>query len=138
MSASSMIGWVVVGVACITMSIGVNTRTAFSLLFPPILAEFGWERGLTAGAFSAGFVVSILYAPFIGMLMDRVGPRLVLPLGIVLTSTGMLLVPSISQPWHPYLTLGVLVVGGSVLSVISVTPCFCRSGLYANAAWLLV
>jgi MFS family permease len=107
-------GWVIVGVAFITMGIGVNTRTAFSLLFPPILAEFGWERGITAGAFSAGFVVSIMYAPFIGMLMDRVGPRLVLPLGVVLTSTGMLLVPSIRQPWHLYLTFGVLVVGGSV------------------------
>jgi MFS family permease len=107
-------GWVIVGVAGITMGIGVNTRTAFSLLFPPILAEFGWERGVTAGAFSAGFMAATLYAPFIGMLMDRVGPRLVLPLGVVLTSAGMLLVPFISHVWHLYLTLGVLVVGGSV------------------------
>ena len=34
-------GWIVVAVAFVTMGIGVNTRTAFSLLFPPILAEFG-------------------------------------------------------------------------------------------------
>src|SRR5512145_2553875 len=107
-------GWVIVAVAFITMGIGVNTRTAFSLLFPPILAEFGWERGATAGAFSAGFMASALYAPFIGMLMDRVGPRLVLPLGVVLTSTGMVLVSFVSQLWHLYMTLGVLVVGGSV------------------------
>jgi hypothetical protein len=45
-------GWVVVGVAFITMAIGVSTRTAFSLLFPPILAEFGWERATIAAAFS--------------------------------------------------------------------------------------
>ncbi len=32
------------------MGVGVNARTAFSLLFPPILDEFGWERGVTAGA----------------------------------------------------------------------------------------
>lgn len=107
-------GWVVVGVACITMGIGVNTRTAFSLLFPPILQEFGWERGVTAGAFSVGFLASTLYAPFIGMLMDRVGPRLVLPIGVVMMSLGMVLATLISQPWHLYLTLGVLVVGGSV------------------------
>src|SRR5947208_153387 len=39
------------------MAVGVNARTAFSLLFPPILEEFGWERGLTAGAFAVGFVI---------------------------------------------------------------------------------
>ena len=44
-------GWAVMGVAFVTMGIGVNARTSFSLLFPPILDEFGWDRGVTAGAF---------------------------------------------------------------------------------------
>ena len=51
-------GWVIVAVTFITMAIGVNARTAFSLFFPPIIEEFGWERGVTAGAFSFGFLVS--------------------------------------------------------------------------------
>jgi hypothetical protein len=37
-------GWVMVAVAFVTMGLGVNARTAFSLLFPPILDEFGWAR----------------------------------------------------------------------------------------------
>jgi hypothetical protein len=49
-------GWVLVGVSVVTMAIDVNARTAFSLLFPPILHEFQWDRGVTAGAFSAGFL----------------------------------------------------------------------------------
>jgi hypothetical protein len=48
-------GWLIVGVVFVTMAVGVNARTAFSLLFPPILDEFGWDRGVTAGAFSFGF-----------------------------------------------------------------------------------
>ena len=48
-------GWVVVAVAFITIAIGVNARTAFSLLYPPILEEFGWSRGVTAATFSVGF-----------------------------------------------------------------------------------
>ena len=107
-------GWVIVVGAFITMGIGVNTRTAFSLLFPPIVTEFGWERGVTAGAFSAGFVAATLVAPFLGMLMDRVGPRVVVPLGVILVSSGMGLATLIRHPWHLYLTLGILVVGGSV------------------------
>lgn len=34
-------GWLLVMVAFITMALGVNARTAFSLLFPAILDEFG-------------------------------------------------------------------------------------------------
>ena len=51
-------GWIIIAVTFVTMAIGVNARTAFSLLFPPIIDEFGWERGVTAGAFSFGFLVS--------------------------------------------------------------------------------
>src|SRR5512135_1653906 len=82
-------GWLLVEIAFVTMAIGVNARTAFSLLFPPILAEFGWERGLTASAFSLGFIASTLYAPFLGMLMDRFGPRWIISLGVCLVAAGM-------------------------------------------------
>ena len=58
--------------------------------FPPILAEFGWERGLTAGAFSFGFLVSAVLSPSLGRLMDRRGPRVVIELGVAL-SFGVLL-----------------------------------------------
>jgi MFS family permease len=46
--------------------------------------------------------------------MDRVGPRVVLPLGVVLVGSGLGLASWVRQPWHLYLTFGVLVVGGSV------------------------
>ena len=107
-------GWLIVAVAFVTMGVGVNARTAFSLLFPPILAEFGWERGLTAGAFSFGFLVSAILSPLLGRLMDRRGPRVVIELGVVLIVSGLLLAPLVRAPWHLYATLGVLVGGGSV------------------------
>jgi len=107
-------GWVMVAVAFVTMGIGVNARTAFSLLFPPIIDEFGWERGVTAGAFSFGFLVSAVLTPTLGRMMDRAGPRAVMELGVGLMGAGLLLAPLTSEPWHLYLTLGVLVGGGSV------------------------
>ena len=107
-------GWVVVAVTFVTMAIGVNARTAFSLFFPPILTEFGWERGVTAGACSFGFVVSGVVSPLIGRLMDRAGPRAVMELGIALMGGGLLLAPLTSAPWHLYVTIGVMVGAGSV------------------------
>src|SRR5260221_14455509 len=71
-------GWLLVGVSFVTMAIGVNARTAYSLLFPQILDEFGWNRGVTAGAFSFGFLVSAVATPGVGWLTDRPGPRLAL------------------------------------------------------------
>lgn len=107
-------GWVIVAVTFVTMAIGVNARTAFSLLYSPILDEFGWERGVTAGAFSFGFLISAIMSPLIGRLMDRSGPRTVMELGVLLMASGMLLAPLTTQPWHLYLSIGVLVGGGSI------------------------
>jgi MFS family permease len=107
-------GWIIVGVTFVTMAIGVNARTSFSLLFAPIIDEFGWERGVTAGAFSFGFVASGVASPLIGRMMDRFGPRAVMELGIVLMGGGLLLAPLTRQPWHLYLTMGVMVGTGSV------------------------
>jgi len=96
------------------MGVGVNARTAFSLLFPPILDEFGWDRGVTAGAFSFGFLISAVLSPLLGRLMDRHGPLIVIEAGVGIMGIGLLLAGQVSQPWHLYLTLGVLVGAGSV------------------------
>src|SRR5260221_10923328 len=74
-------GWIIVVVTFVTMAIGVNARTAFSLFFPPIIDEFGWERGITAGAFSFGFLVSGAVSPLIGRLIDCARPRALIVLG---------------------------------------------------------
>jgi MFS family permease len=105
-------GWVLVAVAFVTMAVGVNARTAFSLLFPPILAEFGWDRGLTAGIFSFGFLVSALVTPSIGRIMDRRGPLLVIEAGVLTMGAGLLLATLAREPWQLYLTLGALCGGG--------------------------
>jgi MFS family permease len=106
-------GWLIIGIAFVTMAIGVTARTAFSLLMPPLIDEFGWDRGLAAGAFSFGFLVSAVLSPIVGRVMDARGPRVVIMTGVTLLSVGLFLAPSIEQPWHLYATLGVLVGGGA-------------------------
>jgi MFS family permease len=110
-------GWLIVAVAFVTMAIAVTARTAFSLLLPPLIDEFGWDRGVVAGAFSFGFLLSALLAPVAGRLMDVSGPRLVIGTGVCLMSVGLLTAPAIQRPWQLYATLGVLVgVGASFMT----------------------
>ena len=107
-------GWVLVGTAFVTMAVVVNARTAFSLFYPSILDEFGWSRALTAATFTTGLLASNAFTPFLGVLMDRLGPRVVFPTGLALMSIGLALATAARAPWQLHLTLGVLVAGASV------------------------
>jgi MFS family permease len=134
-------GWVIVAIAFVTMALSVSARTAFSLLMPPLIEEFGWQRGLAAGAFSFGFLVSAGLSPYIGRLVDSRGPRPVILTGVALMAAGMLLAPGIEVPWHLYLTLGVLVGCGANLMSFTVQALYLpnwfrrRRGLASSIAF---
>jgi MFS family permease len=113
-------GWLIVGIAFVTMAIGVTGRTTFSLLLPPLIDEFKWDRGLAAGAFSFGFLVSAILSPFVGRVVDARGPRIVILTGVALMATGLLLAPYVTKPWHLYATLGVAVGGGANMMTYTV------------------
>ncbi len=112
-------GWIVIAVAFITMAIAVNARTAFSLLFPAILVEYQWDRSVIAGAFSIGFVASGFFIPIMGIIMDRWGPRVVIPLGAIMAILGLVGATVVSTPFGFYVNLGVLVITGTVAMTYS-------------------
>jgi MFS family permease len=99
----------------VTMAIGVSARTSFSLLLPPLIDEFGWDRGQVAGAFSFGFLVSAFLSPIAGRVMDRHGPKVVIETGVCLMFGGLVLAQATHKPWQLYATLGVMVGGGANL-----------------------
>ena len=110
-------GWVIIAVAFVTVALGVTARTAFSLMFPPIVDEFGWDRGLAAGAFSFGFLLSAAASPVVGRLMDTKGPRFVILIGVLITAAGLAGATLIATPWQLYATLGLLVgIGANCMS----------------------
>jgi MFS family permease len=112
-------GWVVVAIVFITMGIGVNVRTSFSLLFPAILNEYGWDRATTAAAFSIGFAFAGFFSPLIGKLLEYMAPRYMLSLSALSVSLGLIGSTVSTEPWHFYLTLGILMVGtGIVLTYV--------------------
>lgn len=108
-------GWAIVACAFATMAVGVNARTAFSLLYPAILNEFGWSRGETALAFTMGFLFAAVLGPFTGLALNRFGPRIVMPAGSLMMAGGFVGTTYVSEPWMLYPTFGVLVLGGSTI-----------------------
>ena len=68
-----------------------GTRNAFAVFLVAVIEEFRWSRGLASGALMLGSVMWTLSAPMIGILLDRLGPRIVLPGGAMIMATGFVI-----------------------------------------------
>lgn len=94
-------GWRIVAVAFLTHCLNVGcVFYTFGLSFAPLIAEFGWTRAQISWGFSSVSIVGALYAPFVGRVVDRFGPRPSQLCGaVVLGATFMLLsrVQSLAQ-----------------------------------------
>jgi hypothetical protein len=53
-------GWVVLGVAFVTVVLGYAIRNSFAVFYPTIVDEFSWGRGSTALMFSISFLPRLL------------------------------------------------------------------------------
>lgn len=119
-------GWVLVTVSFISLGIAYAVWNSFSIFFPAMLADFGWTRGSTALAFSIFTSVYALLSPLTGVALDRLGPRVVMPIGALFLGVGMVACSFVSEIWHLYVFyglfagIGVNAVGTMVnLSVLS-------------------
>ena len=113
-------GWVIVGIALIMMAVGYALRNTFSVFYPVLVEEFGWDRGNTALMFSINVLVYGVTAPLAGGLIDRFSPRLVFPVGVLLMGGAIALCSLATQQWHFYLLYGAVAAFG--LSVCGSTP----------------
>jgi MFS family permease len=117
-------GWIVLGVAVITVVIGYAIRNSFAVFYPTIVEEFGWERGSTALMFSIAFLIYGLMSPLAGTLVDRFKPRLVLPLGGLIAGVGVALCSLATAQWQFFLfyggiaAIGLSLAGWSPLTTI--------------------
>ncbi len=113
-------GWVIVVIALTLMAVGYTLRNTFAVFYPVLVDEFGWDRGATALMFSINVVVYGITAPFVGRLVDRFNPRVVLSAGVCIMGGAIALCSLATEQWQFYLLYGVLAAMG--LSMAAVTP----------------
>ena len=83
MSTTSRWAQLVYGVAC--MVAASNIQYSWTQFVPEIQKAHGWERAAIQTAFSIFVVVQTWCTPFVGALIDRLGPRALVIFGGVLT-----------------------------------------------------
>lgn len=113
-------GWVIVGVAFTAWGISTGPRQAFSIFLLSFTEEFGWSRGLAAGAFSAHMAFYALGGWVLGILVDRIGARRVMAIGTAGWALTLLLCSQIQNVWHLYAFFGVL--GGVATGGLAYVP----------------
>jgi MFS family permease len=112
-------GWVIVAVVFVTLFYALGIRFAFGVFYVAILEETGWPRAQAASVFSLAMVSYAVTAVLSGTLLDRLGPRLLFPLGALVMGTGLILSGRITTLGELYLSYGVIVgVGYAFLGFI--------------------
>ena len=114
-------GALVLAAGFLVLFIGGGTRFAVSLTLKPIVEDFAWTRSDLALAVSVFMVVSATAMFIAGKLADRMGPRLVLGGGLVVSAVGIGAMSAISAPWHAVALYGVVyALGNGAASMIPV------------------
>jgi MFS family permease len=98
----------------VALAVGNGLYFSFSVFLVPLVEEFQWSRGLTAGAQSISTVLQGLLAPVAGILVDRFGPRRVILAGVVALSSASILGATIRSAGELYFYTGVLGAAGLV------------------------
>jgi len=112
--------WVVIGIAFLTVGVAFGARNAFAVFLVAVIEEFRWSRGLASGALMLGSLLWTLSAPMIGVLLDRFGPRIVLPGGAILMATGFVISGFADSIIAFYIGMGVFMgVGFAALPMTS-------------------
>lgn len=122
--------WVVFASASIVFLTGGTFFYGFGALFNPIVAEFGWSRAATSFAFSLRTEVGGLAAPVVGFLVDRVGARRLMTIGVALVALGFFLLSRIESLWTFYGAVVVIAIGmsacGGPAAMVAITHWFRR------------
>ena len=102
-------GWYIVGASILLNSyLSLAVWQGFTVFFLPILNDFRVSRTLLSGAFSLRQLESGFLSPVVGYLVDVVGPRKVILVGVLIAGAGMILISLSPNIWLFYVSFVVM------------------------------
>lgn len=106
-------GWWVLAASFVITIFGAGALFyGFSVFFPSIQQEFGWSRAVIGGAYSAATVSGGLVTIVVGFLIERLGPRRLMLVGISAAAAGYVVLSFVQSLWMFYAVYIVLIAVG--------------------------
>ena len=101
-----------------------DTYVAFLL---PLENDFGWSRSGISSVYSIYMLANGLSAPFVGVLFDRWGPRVVYTTGLLVMGGAYAMAGNLTELWQFHLCIGLAAgVGISALGMVPSTSLISR------------
>ena len=105
-------GYIILALCFANMVVMRGVNGAFGVYYLALLEEFSWSRSDGASIASINYVVYALAAPMVGLAFDRLGPRLLMPLGAALVGLGLLLSSISNSLFGLYFSYGIVTALG--------------------------
>ena len=90
--------------------------------------QFGWDRALSAGAFSFSRLESSILGPIAGYLVDKLKPSRMIFVGFVIMGAGFILLSQVNSLWMFYAAIVVIAtgagLGGFIAAMVTVNYWF--------------
>ena len=100
MSEPNRYGWMIVALCFAALAVTQSSRAALSLVMPVWEQELGWTRSFVSTGAALALVVVAIVAPVVGNAVDRMGPRRLLSLGMVVTGIGVGATALMTEAWQ--------------------------------------
>jgi MFS family permease len=101
-------GWTIIGGLFVIAALGPMGRYILTALFPFVMKDPGWSRQTIGLAFTIHFWAYALFAIVTGRLMDRIGGRITIFMGGVLTLMGLMALSVVQEVWQFFAVFGIL------------------------------
>jgi len=108
-------GYIIISLCFLNMFLMRGILASFGVFYIAFLDDFEWSRATAASIASANALVYGASSPLVGWIYDRLGPRILMPIGGLLIGVGLILSAQSSSLWQFYIYYGVFVglgVGG--------------------------
>ena len=103
------------GVAAFVMCLGsVPLFQGMAVWNPVLRGHFGWSRSQLALAFSLTRVEGSIMGPIAGYIIDKIGPRSMVFVGLSVMGGGFLIFSQVRELWHLYVAFIVMSAGAGM------------------------
>jgi MFS family permease len=110
---------VVVALCFVSVAVATAVTQSIIILFPQIIADFGWSRTALSVAPALAGAAASGGALLVGFLADRRDLRVLMSAGALVAAAGLLLCSRAAAPWHLYAAFGLVAgLGNSFLGVL--------------------
>ncbi len=105
-------GWALVGVSAFIMVVGtVPLFQGMTVWFVVLQSHFGWSSTQISIAFSMSRVEGSIMGPISGYLIDKLGSRRMVLIGLLVAGGGFVIMSQMQNIWHFYVAFVVMSMG---------------------------